>query len=334
MKRSSLLLFFAAGLLSTSTTLAADTSFFGGKDEKFKGAGDKQPPECEINVPAGASDEFFISWNCKDQFNNTPQEKIRSAVWIKRTNDTRWVKVDDFLGFPASLFVDRPLLKLGAEEDFSTGLPVSFKIEAMDTAGITTISETFTVLSKVSGFSTCNLSVITQATAATEGSTGTPSSTVTVSDAAVKLDSASDSAIALSTKAPTKASVCEIDSICSDGDKVAFNINLAPDSNGGATGTVSISPGNVVSNVSGSVTKTSSEISAISITGTASVDGTTADVTLDCQSSSTANATAGATQGKDSADFVLSDGSTTGDSVDGGSSSSEDVVVEELQVAQ
>ncbi len=326
MNRSTLLLFFAAGLLTTSSSLAADTTFFGGTVEKFKGAGDKQPPQCEIDVPNGASEEFFIRWNCKDQFNNTPPEKIRSAVWIKRTNDTRWIKIDDFLGFPSSLFVDKALLKLSPEEDFTGGLPVSFKFEAMDTAGITTISESFTVLSKTSSFSSCSLSVITQPTAATEGSSGTPSSTVTVTDAPVKLDSATDTTIALSTTAATAASVCEIDSICSDDDQVSFNINLAADTNNTATGTVLVSPGNLVSNVTGTVSKTSSAITGISVSGTATVDGATADVTVTCASTSAGNDTSQAlsesTSGIDSA----------GDSTTGGSAE-EDVVVQELEVA-
>ncbi len=268
----------------------AEDLFFGGKPERFAGAGDKQPPSCQLNSPSSAGDDFFVSWNCVDQFNNTPQAKIRSAIWIKRADDPRYFKVDDFLGFPASLQINRGLLKLSPEAEFRSGLPIAIRIEASDTAGITTITDPFTVQPRTNSLSTCSLSLVTAPTESTGDSTGTPSSEVRLTDVSVTLSNVSETGLTVATTLPLLASPCELSTVCDDSEKVTFSAAVKFSSDSTASASLSVSPGSVAAELTGSFSQSDTLVSGFELSGLTNIEGTATTASLAC--SGTASSTA------------------------------------------
>ncbi len=278
--------FSAALMLSLvlSTNAQARTTDQGGHPEKYKGGGDKVPPRCGFDVPTAASEPFFIRWNCADNFEDkTPQSDIRTSIWIKRESDTRWRKIDDFLGLPASVWVDRSLLGISELDDFEKGLPVSFRLIASDNAGITSTSNIRTVSAGSTVIEVCNLSVVTEATESTGSSTGIPALSVQVDNAAISSIQSSTDAVSFSTLDEVQSSVCEIDSLCSNGGLISFNGTASLATDGGSDGSIQVVPGLDFVALQGSYqTDSSGAATALNLTGETLVDGLSATVTLSC----------------------------------------------------
>ena len=88
------------GACLTAPAIAyADTTDFGGYPERFKGAGDRIPPRCQIDLPRASAEPFFVKWNCTDD--NAEPSDIRSEVWIYRKGAPTGALLQNFLGFPA-----------------------------------------------------------------------------------------------------------------------------------------------------------------------------------------------------------------------------------------
>jgi hypothetical protein len=273
-------------LLAFSTPSFAITTDQGGHDDKFTGGGDRVPPQCQLDLPSSASSAFVVKWSCFDNFaDKTPQSSIRTSLWIRRANDTRWLKLDDFLGFPASVLVDEGILQITPTASFDTGLPVSFRLEATDTAGITTISKTRTVLGSDDTLNSCDLVLTTDSTESTGGTTGLPAMNVTASNATVSTTQSLLTSLSISTPAQVIAAPCEVDDVCSNNSLILLDATVGLDEdNGTASGTLAITPGISSFEVSGTYQQTAAgQVINLSLTGTTEVNGATANVSLSCE---------------------------------------------------
>lgn len=267
-------------LLST-TAVYADTSDFGGYSERFKGKGDREPPQCQLEAPASAAEEFFIQWNCADNY--CPVDDIRTELWVLRKDATVPRKVTEFLGFPASVQINTGLLEAATIEE---GLPASFRLVATDRAGNSTVSPYVTVLSgeDTEASTTCSLQVVTEATASTGSTTGVPSMTVLLSDAPVTVrQNSNESSLEILTTSATTAETCEITTLCENNNKLTFDLTLTDVTSSGTAGTIIISPGSVDSSLTGTSSISGTAITTLNMTGTAVIDETNATVTLTCE---------------------------------------------------
>lgn len=265
-------------ILTNTQLLYAKPLDFGGYEERFKGAGDNVPPECQIDVPQAATEPFFIKWNCIDD--NALQQDIQTELWIYRKNEEASEQVVKYLGFPAAAYIDATALKAASVQE---GLPVSFRLLARDRAGITAVS-TFLVVSKqASVLSNCTLNVTTEGTASTGSTTGLSESEATLSNVSVSSQEVGESGIRLFTAIPVAASPCDISSVCSDDEEVSFDTTLTVSDSSQASGSLRVSPGNVSAEVTGTVTMTDSVlISSVDVTGTTTIDGQNASLSLKC----------------------------------------------------
>ena len=303
----------AAGLLLLPSLAGAETAEFGGEPL----GQNSTPPLCQITYPVSTRQPFFIQWNCSDDVSDPAD--ITTELWISRPNDPRYTKVDDFLGFPASVQVNAALL--GATS-VAEGLPLNFRLIARAAAGATSVSPVFTVSGGSTSISKCDLSIVTQGTTSTGSTTGVPSSSVLLRGAAVTTQRGSNGQLTVRTTVPATASTCEIDSICEADSLVAFSVALGASgssssssstssssssssssstsssassssssstsssggsSGGAATGELTVTPGDVSSDVSGRVTVNNGSVTAVDVRGTASVDGANAELRLSCQ---------------------------------------------------
>lgn len=268
---------------------AQRTQDFGGF--RYGGAGDTTAPRCQISHPTSATSGFFISWFCVDDLveQGVFEDGIFTSIWIRRPNSTRFSKIDDFMDFPASLFVDESVL----QDTFETGLPATFVIVARDRAGMTSISDRFTITSRDNDVDQCTLEVATRATESDGDTTGVPSMTVSLSNVNVFTQSNSNNSFTVSMFRDETASPCEISELCDSGDnnEVSFvaSITVDDDEDGTAESRLDIEPGDLAVSLTGSGTVTDSILDSVRLTGTTTVDDVVADVTLNCQQGSSSN---------------------------------------------
>lgn len=263
---------------TTDTSTETATDEFGGYPEKFKGAGDKEPPLCTLDLPNTATETFFAKWFCTDNF--TDQEDIRTELWILKKDAPASVLLGNFLGFPASVEITAGVL--GATM-FADGLPASFRLVARDRMGNASLSPKVTVSTQDnSSMNKCSLSVITEATESTdENTTGQDSMSVTVTDAAVTSTQSSDTQSTITSTEAT-ASTCQITSICDSATgPVSFTAEVTLDGTT-ATGSVSVLPGLDSVSTTGTATVTDSVLTSLSLTGSTTVDDVAATLTLTC----------------------------------------------------
>ena len=266
----------AAGVIS-SLAAHAETTDFGGYSERFKGGGDKIPPRWQIDVPSASTEPFFVKWNCTDD--NADSQEIRTELWLYRAGAPTGELVANFLGFPASVLVNEGLLGVTT---FRQGLPISLKLLARDRAGITTISPSITVRAQDNSLTTCDLNISTEGTESTGGTTGTPSSSVNVDDAKVNVTQPSETQLGVASAGSLLGDPCDIDSVCFDNSRLTFSSSLALNAEGDATGTVTIVPGNLVVNVTGSSSVDGVNLQSLAVSGDTTIDGADATVTLNC----------------------------------------------------
>lgn len=264
-------------LLATAGSAAADTTSFGGYSARFKGDGDKIPPDCQIDLPRAASEPFFVKWNCTDD--NAERDDIRTTLWIYKKGAPAGELLKGFIGFPAAVKIDESVL---GSTKFTDGLPVQFRLVAEDLAGITAISPLLTVQVQDNSVNECDLQIIAQATEATGGTTGLPESSVTIANAVVQTTQSSATSVSIATAAAAEADPCEIESVCADDSKVAFRAPVTLGTGSTATAKLTISPGALLVDLTGTVVVKDSVLTSISLGGTTEIDGREADVTLEC----------------------------------------------------
>ena len=269
----------ATGLVTFAIRAAsAETTDFGGYSDRFKGAGDKIPPRCQIDVPTASTTPFFVKWNCSDD--NADPSEIRTELWLYRNGSPAGELVANFLGFPASVQIDEGLLGV---TNFTAGLPLSVKLLARDRAGITAISPSFVVRAQDNTVSSCSLTIQTEATESTGSTTGSPSSTVHVSSANVTVTQPSDTQVAVAAAGSLLGDPCDINSICFDNSRLTFTSSLTfSSSDSTANGTVSVVPGSLVVSVSGSTASEGVMLTSFDVSGATKIDGVDATLTLKC----------------------------------------------------
>ena len=258
------------------STSYADTSAFGGYIERFKGAGDRVPPQCVVDIPSAAASPFFIKWNCEDD--ESMSDELRSEVWIYRNGEPRGFLAGSFIGFPASLFVDEAVAR---EETFTNSLPLRFRLIVRDRAGLAAVSPFIVVSRQDNSVDECSLFLATEATLSDGSTTGIPSLVVSVDDSTLDIQSDSTS-LSVNSLGSEAASTCEITSVCEDDDNVSFSGSFSLDSLGNASGTLSISPGSPTVSLSGTATLTDSILERVQLSGTTIIDDLETTVTLDC----------------------------------------------------
>ena len=272
-------------LLLTTPAAAQRTQDFGGF--RYGGAGDTTAPRCQVSHPTSATSGFFISWFCVDDLveQGVFEDGIFTSIWIRRPGGTRFEKIDDFLDFPASLFVDEFIL----QDTFDSGLPATFVIVARDRAGMTTISDRFTITNRDNDVDRCTLSVTTRATEADGGTTGLPSMNVTLSSVNVFTQNTSNDSFTVSMFRKEIAVPCEISELCSDDDQVEFAASVTVDADGSATGRIEISPNDVAENLTGTGSVSGSTLDSVDLSGTTVLEGTVADISLSCSQGSSSS---------------------------------------------
>lgn len=291
-KQYLLLCSFGVSLLAASVYPVeplAETTDFGGYPDRFKGVGDREPPRCQIDVPRSATEAFDIKWNCIDDA--CDPDEIVTELWVRRNNGDVPRKISDFLGFPAAVHVDENVLQAATIAD---GLPANFRLVARDRAGNATLSPFVTVLDRDNDVQTCDLKVVTEATPSSGGTTGVPAMSVVVTGADVQTSQSSNTSVRVATVTPATTSICEIDEICDDevdNDKVTFSAALTVGSNNTASGIVTVRPGAVSANVSGSNQTQGSSIGTLEVTGDTVIGDVAATVTLTCHNTTTTTTT-------------------------------------------
>lgn len=277
-------MFSRTALLTLSLTALTSSAFaqsydFGGFEEKFKGAGDKIPPQCQINIPRAKTEAFNILWNCTDD--NAGAQDIRTELWMVRKGSPSTEKVAQFLGFPAAFRVDEAALGV---QNFADGLPVSFRLVAIDRAGITTVSPVYTVRAQDNSLRSCTMQISTQETESDGGRIGPPPQIVGVDSAEVQSNQPTETSVTISTLEKAEADPCEIESICQDKSKVTLQASLTLDSSdSSASGTLTVVPGSVVVDVTGSYETSGLLLSTVEVSGTTTIDAAPANVVLSCK---------------------------------------------------
>ncbi len=286
--RRSLLATSARGLVlgacltlpSLASVARAETTDFGGYPERFKGAGDRIPPRCQIDVPRASAEPFFVKWNCSDD--NAEASDIQTEIWIYRKGAPTGALLQSFLGFPAAARIDETVLETAT---FKEGLPVSVKLLARDRAGNVTISPIMQVNAQDNSVDTCTLKLVTEETESSGSTTGIPSLTVELTDAEVTVQQSTTEKFQVRTKLAQTAGTCEIDSVCFDESRVTFNADLNLNTESAettVTGTLSIVPGSLVVNVTGTTTVDGVLLRSLELTGTTTINGASTAVTLTC----------------------------------------------------
>jgi hypothetical protein len=289
-KNSLLLLSF----LSLSQFADAELLSFGGHAVRFKGAGDKVPPNCQVNYPTASTEAFFIKWACADKF--TEQADIVSELWVQRKGDTRFKKIDDFLGFPASVEITESLLNAPS---FEEGLPATFRVIARDRAGNASFSAPFSISAQDNSVETCSISITTEATESSGSTTGVPSLAVESTNFEVTSSQTSSNDLSVRSLDKVTAQTCDIESLCSDENRIRISSNLlitesstSPTEdttaeettpNNSASGTIIVSPGNVTVDVTGTVSVSEeNSLESLELSGETTIDGVAAQVELSC----------------------------------------------------
>lgn len=281
----------AAVTLSLSPVLTqAETFDFGGRPEKFEGRGDRIPPSCQVQAPSAAGASFLILWNCED--NDAARPDIRSELWVLRNGSSAWELANQVLGFPAATTVDEKLLKSTTVKD---GLPASFRVVGIDRAGNATISPSFTVNPGDASSLACSLNIATSGTEtdSSGSTTGVPSRSVVLSNVPSEAIAATDTAFTIKSSTSSLATTCEIDSICDADSLVAFAGSGVVNSGSSSDVSLSVTPGAPNLTLSGTVTTGAdgTSVSAVSLSGTGTVEEESATVTLECFSNTSSTDT-------------------------------------------
>jgi hypothetical protein len=255
----------------------AETTDFGGYPDRFRAGGDQTPPRCQIDSPRSATSSFFVQWDCSDDV--SPDDEIRTELWLLRRGAPTTVKVADFLGFPASVQINEGILQ---SDSFTDGLPITLRLVARDRAGNASLSPFLSVLGQDNSVDTCDLQLVSDTTESEGGTTGLPSMTVLLDNAMVSSQQTSNVDLRLSTPIAATPDTCEIDSVCSDG-SVSFVATILIDDDNNATASISITPGSVLANISGSAQVNGSDLQSLSLQGTTVIDNVVTNVTLSCQ---------------------------------------------------
>lgn len=271
-------LVFCVCFLISLKTASAEISEHGGEDQKFKGNGDLIPPLCQIDLPRSATSPFSIKWYCSD--NDEQTDLIRTELWMYRKNEAAGRLIGNFLGFPAAAYVDQNVLEV---TKFTDGLPVHFRLLARDRAGIAMATPFLTVYSRDnSSLEKCSLSITTEETKSTGNTIGLPSFSVELNDAKIISTQNTNDEFQITTAEKTSADLCEIESICNDGEEITFTANNSLKSNNAVSTTLSVSPGNLNVSLTGTFSESSAELDGLTLKGTTTIDGANAEVTLDC----------------------------------------------------
>jgi hypothetical protein len=255
----------------------AETTDFGGYPDRFRAGGDQTPPRCQIDAPRSATSSFFVQWDCSDDV--SPDDEIRTELWLLRRGAPTTVKIADFLGFPASVQINESILQ---SESFTDGLPITLRLVARDRAGNGSLSPFLTILGQDNSVDTCDLLLVSDTTESDGGTTGLPSMTVLLDNAMVSSQQTSNVDLRLTTPISATPDPCEIDSICSDG-SLSFVATVLIDDDNNATASISITPGSVLANVSGSAVVDGTDLQSLSLQGTTVIDNVVTNVTLSCQ---------------------------------------------------
>lgn len=281
--QSSLTKLLASLLIAVGAPQAglADTLDFGGSPERFSGNGDRKPPRCQLDVPRAAQSGFFIKWNCTDD--QAEPDNIRTSLWILRNGAEVPEKVKDFLGFPASVFVDEGLLGV---QNFADGLPAAFRLVASDRAGTSALSPYLTVLGQDNSVDTCSLELLTDPTQSDGSTTGVPSRQVLLSNVSVSTRQVGNNDVTVSLIEGVSANPCEIEEVCDDGENlVSFRTSITFEDTSGSTdanGTISVSPGSVLADLDGTAVVAESSLSSLEVSGDTTINGVATRVSLSC----------------------------------------------------
>ena len=273
--------------LALSSNVAAEKQVFGGHPDRFKGGGDKVPPECAIDLPRAAGAPFYVKWYCEDNFQDTDPEGpdyIRTELWIYRKGEGRGRLVDSFLGFPASVYVDEGLLQV---QNFSEGLPVSFRLYSRDRSGTGSVSPKYTVHLRDSALERCRLKVKTEKTASTETTTGKPSMLVDTGSVEVSVTRSTEAGkTEIGISSPLEIELdeanCQIFQFCQEDSTLRFNSALSLDENNKVSGGVRLHPGDLSVTVSGQANYSGAIVESLSAAGKTEIDGAKADLSLSC----------------------------------------------------
>ena len=265
-------------VLAQSSSNAEQLIDIGG--DKFSGGGDQRKPVCQISHPLSAGAPFYIKWNCEDE--SATRGELVTEVWILRPDAPRYVKVSDYLGFPASLEVNEELLG----GPFSEWLPASFILIARDTAGNAAVSAPFTITNRDNDVDSCSLSINTRATQSTGDTTGVPSLSAQLTSVSTYTQSTNNTTFAVSMFTPEVAVPCDIDSLCTNDrdqeDEIFFSASITVRDDGSADGRLNVNPGELAINVEGSGTVSDDILQQVSVSGTTIVDSVVTDFTLTC----------------------------------------------------
>lgn len=277
-----------------SGSASADTIDFGGNEQEFKGAGDKVPPQCQIELPTSASEPFFIQWSCEDNF--SPTQDLQSELWITRKDAPAAQLLGKFLGFPASVQIDPGALgtvSLGA------GLPATFRLLARDRAGNLASTDPITVIGGDTPTSSCELRV----NAVPTGETSTNETGVVLSTDALESQELSASSLLVRTTTEQTASPCTIDALCQNEQALTFTSQVDLSGAGTVSGTLSIAPGDIAVALAGTAeTTTDGKIASFNATGSGTVDGEATEFALTCTNGSTSSDSGASSDSSPSAD--------------------------------
>lgn len=261
--------------------LSASAQLLDFQGDKFKGAGDKRPPKCEVSKPASVNEPFSITWSCEDD--DTDAEEIRTELWVYRSFDPGGKLVGNFLGFPAAAWIDETTLEA---TPFTSGLPVSFRLLARDRAGNASITSDFTITEKSDSLSSCSLAIVTEETESTDTTTGIPSSAVTLTDVSISTQDAGTNNLTITSLSKDLASPCEISDICEDDNRVIFSASIITSGTTVSGGTLTTTPGDTITTkLTGTVDRSGNSITGVDVTGTGEIDDLSAEITLSCSGS-------------------------------------------------
>lgn len=257
----------------------SDSIDIGGFDEEFKAGGDQRPPNCQLEFPRAATSAFFIQWDCTDDV--SPPEDITTELWFLKNGASVPKKIASFLGFPASVQFTAENLEATS---VAAGLPAAFRLVARDRAGIATISPFVIVSAQDNSVDDCTVSLVRSATQSTGDTTGTPATSILLSNVDVATQQVNSNSVRIFTEDSVEASPCEIDAVCDDADdnELSFSINADLSSTSEVTGSFTLSPGTTSSTLTGTATVSNSILSNLSLDGTTTIDGVSTAVSISC----------------------------------------------------
>jgi len=257
----------------------SETIDIGGHDERFRAGGDQTPPECTLDLPRAATSPFFAQWDCSDDVSS--KDEITTELWFLKNGATVPKKIASFLGFPASVQFTAENLEAAT---VAQGLPAAFRLVARDRAGVATISPFVIVSAQDNSVDECTVSLVRAATLSTGGTTGTPATSILLSNVDVENQQGNSTNVRIFTENTASADPCEIAAICDDAsnNELSFNINADLSSNTAATGTFTLSPGSTSSRLTGTSTVSDAVLTNLRLEGTTTIDGVSTAIDVNC----------------------------------------------------